>query len=308
MSPIARYGSLTLAAASVTLVLIMLGGAVCFLGAAKAIPDWPATFGGIAPPVGPGALVEYLHRVAAALAGLLVLASAVIGIVRFRSVPWLSVPPAVSVVLLAVVATLGALVVLSGIPPALAAVDLASALMVLALMVATTLTARFARRVPGHAGRLVFRSPFARLGLASGVSLYIVLATGLSVGTPAPANCLGLPLWGSLFTAAGRRGWLWLSQLGLSGAAGILIIATALLAWRWRRAEAVPLSLATSAAALYVAALLTGELAARRAFPIPLMAIRVLTAAALWGTLVALVAWEGLRGAAPARGATGSTP
>ncbi len=300
MPRIKGYASLALAAAAVSWVLIVLGGAVCFMGAAKAIPDWPTSFGGIAPPAEPGAFVEYLHRLTAVLAALLVLTSAVIGLRRYRSRPWLSVPPAVALVLLAVVATLGALVVLSAIPPALAAVDLGSALLVLALMVATTLTAHFLRRNPAHPGRLAFRDPFSRLSLGAAAAVYLVLASGLSVGTPVPASCLGLPIWSGFSLAAGFQGWLRTAQLVLSGVAGALVVSLALLAWVKRRREVVPLCLATCVAVLFAALLLTGELAAARGFPWSLMAVRVCSAAALWGGLAALVVWEGLRAAAPA--------
>jgi heme A synthase len=47
---LARFGRLSAAAAAVTWLLIMLGGAVCFTGSAKAIPDWPTSFGRLAPP------------------------------------------------------------------------------------------------------------------------------------------------------------------------------------------------------------------------------------------------------------------
>jgi protoheme IX farnesyltransferase len=302
------YANLTLAAAAVGSVLIVLGGAVCFMEAAKAIPDWPASFGGIAPPAEPGAFVEYLHRVAAAIVAGLVIAAAVIGLRRYRSHPWLSIPPAVAVALLGLVSTVGALVVLTTVSPALAALDLASALMVLALMVTSTLVARRLRRNPGHRGRLAFRDPFSRLTLAAGAALYVVLATGLSVGNPAPGNCLGLPLWGGFSLTPGRQGWLAVSHLLLSGVAAALVVAVVVMAWLKRRAETVSLCLASGVGALLFGLLLTGELAAARGFPWSLMAIRVCSAAVLWGVLVALAVWEGLRATAPATERAGGAP
>jgi protoheme IX farnesyltransferase len=308
MRPVKRYASLTLAAAAVSGVLIVLGGAVCFMDAAKAIPDWPLSFGLIVPPAAPGAFVEYLHRTAAAVVAILVLIIAVIGLRRFRSSPWLVVPPLLTAGLLAAVGTFGALVVLSGIPPALAMVDLGSALMVLALMLTSTMAAHFLERSPEHPGRLAFRGPFPRLTLGTGAALYLVLASGLSVGNPAPGNCLGLPLWSGFALTAGSRGFLSTLQLAFSGIAGVLVVWLAAAAWRIRRTEAVSLSLATCAALFYFALLLTGELASARGFPYSLMWIRVLTATALWGAIVALAVWEGLRTASQIEVAAGGWP
>ncbi len=304
MSVTRRYFWLAVASAASAGVLILLGGAVAFMGAAKSIPDWPTSFGSVAPPPEAGAFVEYLHRIFAVLTAILVVGTAVTGVRRFRSVPWLAVPPAVSVVLLAVVATLGAIVVLASIPPALAAVDLGSALLVLALMVTSALASGVAGANPRLVSiRLSFRDPFARLALAACAVLYVVLATTLSVGTPAPANSLGLPMWSRL--ASGEPGWLEQAHLALSGAAGVLVAALAALGWRRRRTETASLCLATAVVVLYAAGTLTGELAAARGLPWLLMGIRVVTTAAMWASAAALVVLEGLRGAAP-QGAGGA--
>ncbi|MEJ2663529.1 MAG: COX15/CtaA family protein [Spirochaetia bacterium] len=297
MSGLKVYTVLAFAAVAGICVLIMLGGFVCFMEAAKAIPDWPTNFGGIAPPSEPGAFVEYLHRVGAVIVGLLIIALAVTGLRRFRSHPWLLVPPLLSLVLLAVVSTIGALVVLGSVSPAIAAVDLACALMVLALMVTAALAARFQRRHPEGTARLAFRDTFSRLALVSGVALYVVLFTGLSVGNPSPGNCLGLPLWGGPPPAAEGLEWLRTGHLMLSGAAVILVAFTAAAAWIKRRMERTQLLLANGAGVLLVVSLAAGELAAAAGFPWALMAVRVCAATLLWAVFTALIIREGLQAA-----------
>ena len=295
ISRVKIYTLLASTAAAGCCVLIALGGAVCFMGAAKAIPDWPTTFGGIAPPGEPGALVEYLHRVGAVVVGLLALALAATGFFWFRSRPWLLVPPLLALVLLVVVSTIGALVVLGSVSPVIAAVDLASALMVLALLVAAALAARFFLRNPDGAVRLAFRDSFSRLALGSGIALYVVLFTGLSVGTPAPGNCLGLPLWGGYPLAAGGEGWLRTAHFLLSGATGVLVVSLVVTAWIKRRTERSELLLANGAGALFVTSLVAGELAAAGGFPWSLLAIRVCATVLLWVVFTALVVREGLK-------------
>jgi heme A synthase len=289
------YASLAAAAATGCCVLIVLGGAVCFMGAAKAIPDWPASFGGITPPGEPGAFVEYLHRAGAILVGLLVFALAVTGLLWFRSRPWLFIPPLVAIVLLAVVSTIGALVVLGSVSPVIAAVDLASALMVLTLMVTTALVARFTLRHPDSTIRLTFRDMFSRLVLGSGLVLYVVLFTGLSVGNPAPANCLGLPLCGCSPLATGKGEWLPTAHILLSITASLLVASVVLLAWIKRHTDKLQQFLATGAGALLVTSLVAGELAAAVGFPWPLMAIRVCAITLFWTAFTALIVREGLR-------------
>jgi len=299
MSRVKIYTLLASTAAAGCCVLIALGGAVCFMGAAKAIPDWPTTFGGITPPSEPGAFVEYLHRVGAVVVGLLVLALAVTGLLWFRSRHWLLVPPLLALVLLAVVSTIGALVVLGSVSPVIAAVDLASALMVLSLVVTAALAGRFFQRNPDGIVHLAFRDSFSRLALGSGIALYVVLFTGLSVGNPAPGNCLGLPLWGGYPLTAGRVEWLRTAHLLLSGATSVLVVSLVVTAWIKRRTERRELLLANSAGALFVTSLVAGELAAAGGFPWSLLAIRVCATVLLWVVFTALVIREGLKAAVP---------
>ena len=82
--PLIRFGWLSAAATTTTWLLILLGGAVCFTGSAKAIPDWPTSFGRIVPPANIGAVIEYIHRILAVAAGALIAATAVVGLVRYR--------------------------------------------------------------------------------------------------------------------------------------------------------------------------------------------------------------------------------
>ncbi len=286
------YGILMTAAAVACGALVVLGGAVCFLGAAKAIPDWPAAFGGVAPPAEAGAFVEYLHRIAAAVVGLLVLASAVAALAVLRARPWLVALPLAALGLLALVSTIGALVVLGSVPPVVAAVDLGSALLVFALTIAASRAAYLHLREPGGGLRFAFGAGFPRFALAVGAAVWLVLGMGLSVGNPAPGNCLGLPLWIGSALLAGGEGWLSIVHLLVSAAAGALVVALAVAAWFGRRVLKGRFPLALSALACYAVSLVSGELAATAGFPWGLMAVRVASAALLWACLSALIARE----------------
>ncbi len=299
MTSLKAYTLLASIALASVCILMVLGGAVSFMGAAKAIPDWPSTFGSILPPAELGAFVEYLHRVMAVIVGLLVVALAVIGLLKFRARPWLLVPPLLTMVLLAVVSTVGALVVLGSVSPIVAAVDVASALMVLALMVTMVQVGLYLLRHPQGTIRLGFRDPFSKLALSATAVLYVVLLSGLSVGIPSPANCLGLPLWNHALSLAGHGSWLRTGHFLLSNVAVVLVFLVAITSWTQSRLQTPRRFLATAAFLLLITSIGASELAAAHGFPWSLMAIRVSTATLLWAALTALVVHEGLQAALP---------
>ena len=287
---LAGFGRLSGAAAAVTWLLIMLGGAVCFTGSAKAIPDWPTSFGRLVPPSGIGALLEYAHRALAVAAGGLIAAMAVVGLLRFRQDSWrLSLPPVLAVGLLIAVAIFGARAVLSSLTPALAAVDLSCALTVLALIVATAVAA-FVRRVPGSAHGLPrLRGLLGWLALGSCASVFVALALTVAVGRAgAPSTCLGWPAWVRAATTVRSYGAVAVIQYAAAAAATLFVTAGLAGAWRSRTAAGV-LPAWTVAAVLFFSGVLTGELAAARGFPMLLLGLRVAFASAAWAALVAVL-------------------
>ena len=277
------------AAALVTWLLILLGGAVCFTGSAKAIPDWPTSFGRLVPPAGIGALIEYAHRLLAVVAGALIAATAAVGLLRSRKDGWLpSLPPVLSVVFLIPVVVLGARAVLSSLTPALAVLDLGCALTVLALSVATAVSA-FARRAQGRPrARPRFGNPHALLALGSCASVFVALALTAAVGrTGAPSSCLGWPAWVRAAALVRSYGALAILQYAAAAAGTVFVTAAVVQAWRSRRAAAGVLPATTVAAALFFSSLVTSESAAARGFPMLLLGLRVVFASGSWAALVA---------------------
>jgi cytochrome c oxidase assembly protein subunit 15 len=286
---------LLLAAALATYLLVTMGGVVCVTGAARGCPDWPGCYGQILPPARPDAVIEFTHRFVALLGGLLIVASAVVGMIRYRRLPWVAWPPAIAIVFTIAVAIFGALVVLRGLPPLLAAVDFSSALTVLALMVTATVAAFYASGHPTHSGRLSLRSGLARLALVTLAVVFVVFVSGIFVGGEGSlARCLGWPLYGPGLGGAGSGAWLQTVRLVLGAAAVLLVAAVVLQARRARSAPAAVRAVGTALGALLMMEIVAGVLLMTVGLSVGLLAIYVALAAAVWAVLVALVVLAGL--------------
>ncbi len=165
--PIAAWHRNLLAAAAVfTILLIAMGGVLCVTHSIRSCPDWPGCFGKIIPPLETSPILEFTHRVLAATSGLLILGAAIAGVVRAPRLRWILIPPLAACVLVVEVSYFGALAVLRGLAPGWAAVDVGSALLVVALMVTAAVIAHTRRLNPSLPDRLNFRSPFARLAMS----------------------------------------------------------------------------------------------------------------------------------------------
>jgi cytochrome c oxidase assembly protein subunit 15 len=235
-APLASWHrNLLITGAVFSVLLIAMGGILCVTQSIRNCPDWPGCFGSFFPPSQPGPILEYTHRALAAITGLLILSSAITGLVRSPHFRWITIPPIVAVVLLVEVSYFGAQVVLRGLAPGWAAVDVGSALLVVALMVSAAVVASARVKYPQWPDRLSFKGLFAGLVLITTVMVYIVLISGILVaGNSSITACLGWPIYSlGLFQADGHgvaNALRWI--ISLAGIA--LLIAVLLLAWRNR--------------------------------------------------------------------------
>ncbi|MGB6849792.1 MAG: COX15/CtaA family protein, partial [Thermoanaerobaculia bacterium] len=288
-------------ASVLTYLTVTLGGIVCVTDSSQGCPDWPGCYGQLVPPMRGDSILEFTHRVMAGLTSLFIIASAIAGRRTFRSIRWVSWPPVIAAALLLAVVAFGAIAVLRGLEPGLAALDLGSALMVLALVLTATVVAFSRHGNPGLPDRLSFRSPYAKLTLWTLVTVFIVLVSGVLVAASGSVvRCLGWPLYGGRLIPVDVRSWLQLARRLLAVPASILVIAVVVRAWREQRLQGAIRITATAVGVLFVIETLVGALMLVYGLAVPLQVLYVATAAAFWALLVALVVLASLASPTPA--------
>ena len=142
---------LSAAAALSTLALVAIGGTVRATGSGDACPDWPRCFGRWIPPLELHALVEYSHRLAAAMAGVLILATAWVAWRRARGDRGILWPAALAVVVVIVQAGIGRIRILADDPAKalIVTVHFLVAMALVSLVVATATASRVPRARKG---------------------------------------------------------------------------------------------------------------------------------------------------------------
>ncbi len=288
MTPPRWHGVLFVAATAMTWVLVSSGGVVCITDASVGCPDWPVCHGRLIPPARLDSILEWSHRVASPITLPLVIAAAVAGWRRYRAVPWIARSVIAAIGCMLIVVGFGAAGVFWGLSRGWAAADLGTALLTLAFMVtAATLVRTRSQESPGD-GRLTLRDPFTRLALAATAAVYAVLVSGVLVARPGSVvRCLGWPSWPGLRAPTDAFDWLALARLGLAAVAALLVVVTALRAWR---SASIPLRVnATASAALLVAAAVAASL-----YPAPdegvfVPAANMILSGLLWSLMVAVV-------------------
>jgi heme o synthase len=142
---------LSTASAVATLGLVAIGGVVRATGSGDACPDWPRCFGRWLPPFEFHTLIEYSHRLAAAIAGLLIMGTAWTAWRRARGDRAILWPAALAVVVVIVQAGIGRIRIVADDPakPLIVTVHFLVAMALVGLVVAAAAAARVPGATPG---------------------------------------------------------------------------------------------------------------------------------------------------------------
>ena len=270
---------------------VAMGAVVCATGSGAACPTWPGCRPDeIAPQWELNPLIEFTHRVVAMASGPLVLAAAVMS----RRLPgpnrWVRILPWVALVGALVAGAFGRLVVLSGLPTWLGAVDLFFALTAMTAMgVAAVLFGAPAHDSTSRSAAGWYTVRVTRLAAMSVTVLVLMHVTGIFAAGPGSyTRCVGWPIWQLIDNDL--HPWLQGLRLGLAGLGAVLVLTTAVVAARNERLRWWSIVLATLFAAEMVLGLVirAHELNAGVAAAYSVLAVALLSCL---GLLMA-VAWS----------------
>ncbi len=294
-----RFRYLTLSAAIMIFLVIVLGGIVRITGSGGSCPDWPTCFGQWTPPTGENAIIEYLHRFATFLVTPLILGATLIAYRRFRSDRWFTGPLYAALGLLAIQVVLGAGYVApqTGFGRSwVTAAHLGLSLLIQATVAFVTVVAFYRHRSGDltQIARLHFRTPFARLSVLTLAAVFVLLVSGTVVaGSQSLSACTNWPLCSGSIIPQDNAGWINAIHHLIVAFAGILVLMLFVQAWRTQRTQTPVLVATTATAVLFFAQAVMGSKLVGN-FPVYMLALHQATAVSVWAAMVVQVTSVGL--------------
>ena len=284
---------LALATALFTLGLIVFGAVVRVTDSGLGCGNsWPLCNGTIFPPLDNlTAWIEWMHRLFAALIGVLGIITLIVAIVgyrkRNRAVLWYTVAAAF---LFFLQSMLGALVVVMDLPPTFVTLHLGTAMLLLGSLVTAAVLAQY-RPVGGQRRDSVSWMAY----IATVLSFVIILTGALVRGSGATLACTDWPLCNgaALPTDQGQLAMVHMFHRFAVLALGVVLLILVWYALR-QRTQRVARQLAVLALVLYLAQAAVGALVVLTAATPLWAALHVGFAAGTWATLVALSVIETL--------------
>src|SRR5437763_4904366 len=301
------FSRLAWSAAACTYLLIILGAIVRITGSGMGCGDhWPLCNGKLLPPLDLPTLIEYGHRLAAALVSVLVsgLAAYAWWLGRGAGSGERYVPSRTAYValgLLIVQVLLGAMTVKLSLPPWTVILHLGTAMLLLATLIVVATLSSGARLTPGaspgNTGGWV--SPGLRPGLVAVVLAFVTVLLGaLTANLGAASACLGFPLCNGQLVPDGNylQYIQWTHRLFAYTLFGYSVW------WAWRtrvRAAWGVVALVTLQVVVAAAMVLLG-------LPRSLQAVHVAVGAGVWAWIVLAAAEKA--GERPGNGEGGRAP
>jgi heme A synthase len=253
------FQRLLLITIAATFILVIIGGTVRATDSGLGCPDWPTCHGSLIPKLEKHTLIEYSHRTAAAVVGVLFLGVTFFAFKTERGhklVFWLAFSAGV---LLAAQIILGGVTVKKELPAEIVAAHLGTAMAFMGVMLVTLIVSTMRSR-GFRAFDFASDTTFNRLALLTAATTFITLVLGSYIsGTDAALACSGWPLCNGKLVPGGDSavGLHFLHRL-VAGVLGVMLVGLVYQAFEERRRQPLLIALAMFAAAAYVAQALIG--------------------------------------------------
>ncbi|MBM3926292.1 MAG: heme A synthase [SAR202 cluster bacterium] len=278
------FQRLVLVTLAAIFALIVLGGVVRVTESGLGCPDWPLCHGKIIPHADFHTLIEYSHRIAASVVGLLVLAVAVLAWVKYRGQPWIVWPAITGLVLVLAQGALGGVTVLTELHGKTVTAHLGLAEALLGLTIFLFLASMGGVKLPDKGQKGV-----TALAVSAAVGVYALLLTGSYVTTSgASGACPDWPLCQDMVFFNSKFPIIHMLHRCVALAAGVLVAAAVVAVWRSRplRRDAAWLGLA--ALAVFLAQVVVGAVTVLGGLTAELRALHLAMASLTWGLVAAL--------------------
>jgi protoheme IX farnesyltransferase len=319
---VTRFQKLVGVTLATTLALVIVGVVVRATGSGMGCPDWPFCYGQVVPPLGDfQAWAEWIHRLIAAVIGVLVLGIAVLAVLDHRDRASLLVPSIGAVALVGFQAWLGEETVRLGNSGPSVTAHLATALAVVGLLAFLLVRAGYPARMASRGAS----QRFTLLAVFTAVAAYALLLFGSNVTSVDAALIFpDWPLMGGAVIPPFADMPPATQLLAVTNAlhryvaviVGILLATTWLAAWRGQRGNRALFRLVTIAALLYPVQAVVGAFQIWTQLAPWTQTLHVALAAFIWVAAVAAVfvsyygARAGVRAgaASPGSGVPAGTP
>jgi len=309
---VTRFQKLAAATLAMTLALVIVGVIVRATDSGLGCPDWPFCYGQIIPPLDFKAWAEWIHRLIAAVLGVMVLGVAVLAIVDHRDRRSLVLASLGAVALVVFQAWLGRETVRLGNSGASVTAHLAAAMSLAGLLAFLVVRASYPAQLP-HRGR---SQRFTLLAAFTAASTFALLIFGANVTSldaalvfpdwPLMGGAV-VPPFGEMPAATANLAFTHALHRYVGVVVGVVLATTWIVAWRgrWSGRVSRPLFwLITIAALLYPLQAVVGALQVWTQLAPWTQTLHVALAAFVWTAAAAatFVSYYGARAAVPAAG------
>ena len=284
-----RFQKLAALTVVTTLVLVTVGVIVRATDSGLGCPDWPFCYGQVLPPLDdPKAWIEWIHRTIAAVIGFEILGLAALALIDHRDRRSLVAASIGAVVLVGFQAWLGRETVRLGNSGESVTAHLAAAMVLVSVLVFILVRAAYPARIggPGGSQRFTLLASFAAL------STFALLMFGSQVTAGGIQSSLVFGDWplmgGTLFPPLTELTTAHVLHRWIAVVVGLVVVATAIAAWRTQRAHPTIVRLAVVAGILYPVQALIGGAQVLTKLAAWSQTLHLAFAAVIWGLLAAL--------------------